>query len=200
MKIYCITGKAGHGKDTVASVMKSVLESDDNRVLIIHYADLLKFICEKFFDWDGKKDEPGRALLQYVGQRKIHEKSPDYLIDFVVSMLEIFEDEWDYVIIPDCRRPSEYEILAHYGYDVRLIRVVRPEYESGLTSEQQSHPTETEMDTYPCLYTINNDAGRYELGVKVLKLFSRERHVNPHTFYVQENGMLKSSMEECYEV
>ena len=67
MKICCISAKAQHGKDTAAKLIKERLEYKGQRVLITHYADLLKFICVKFFGWNEVKDEAGRTLLQYIG-------------------------------------------------------------------------------------------------------------------------------------
>ena len=59
MKVICISGKAGHGKDTFAGFLKKSLEEQYKRVLITHYGDLIKYVCEKFFEWDGMKDEKG---------------------------------------------------------------------------------------------------------------------------------------------
>lgn len=115
MKIVCISGKAQHGKDTTAKLLEEILEAQGNRVLIAHYGDLVKYVCKTFFGWDGKKDEKGRTLLQRVGTDKIRAVSPDYWVDFIVSILDIFCDEWDYVLIPDTRFPNEYEI-----YELRV--------------------------------------------------------------------------------
>ena len=46
MKVVCISGKAGHGKDTVAKIMNERLLNDGHRVLITHYGDLVKYIDE----------------------------------------------------------------------------------------------------------------------------------------------------------
>ena len=137
MKIVCISGKAQHGKDTTAKLLEETLEAQGNRVLIAHYGDLVKYVCKTFFGWDGKKDEKGRTLLQRVGTDKIRAVSPDYWVDFIVSILDIFCDEWDYVLIPDTRFPNEYEIYETYGMDAILLRVVRPNFVSPLTEEQQ---------------------------------------------------------------
>ena len=48
MKVICISGKARHGKDTLAGVLKKHLEDHGNRVLVTHFGDLVKYICEKF--------------------------------------------------------------------------------------------------------------------------------------------------------
>ena len=60
IKIYAISGKAQQGKDTFAEILSQELTEKGYRVLVIHYADLLKFICKSLFNWDGQKDENGR--------------------------------------------------------------------------------------------------------------------------------------------
>ena len=106
MKVICISGKARHGKDTLAGILKNHLEDQGNRVLIAHFGDLVKYICEKFFDWDEQKDERGRTLLQYVGTDVVRTQEPNFWTDFIKKVLTLFPDEWDYVLIPDCRFPN----------------------------------------------------------------------------------------------
>ena len=43
-KVICIGGKAQNGKDTSAVVFSQVLADRGNKTLVVHYADLLKFI------------------------------------------------------------------------------------------------------------------------------------------------------------
>ena len=83
------------------------MEQDNKRVLICHYADLLKYICKTFFVWDGVKDEKARSLLQRVGTDTIRKQNPDYWVEFISEFLKMFPDEWDYVLIPDARFPNE---------------------------------------------------------------------------------------------
>ena len=163
MKIVCISGKAQHGKDTTAKLLEEALKAQGNRVLIAHYGDLVKYVCKTFFGWDGKKDEKGRTLLQRVGTDKIRAVSPDYWVDFIVSILDIFCDEWDYVLIPDTRFPNEYEIYETYGMDAILLRVVRPNFVSPLTEEQQKHASETALDDYQYDATIVNSGSLEDL-------------------------------------
>lgn len=149
MKIICISGKARHGKDTLAGILKDHLESNGYRVLIAHFGDLVKYICEKFFDWDGQKDAKGRTLLQYVGTDVVRTQEPNYWTNFVKSVLTLFPNEWDYVLIPDCRFPNEIECFKDdVHFDAHLVRITRPNFDSGLTTEQLNHPSETSMDDY----------------------------------------------------
>ena len=57
MNVILISGKARSGKDSFANALSEILQSKDKKVLITHYADLLKYVCRQFFDWNGEKDE-----------------------------------------------------------------------------------------------------------------------------------------------
>ena len=116
MKVICISGKAGHGKDTAALYLKEQLELGENSVLIAHYGDLVKYVCRTFFDWDGQKNEAGRELLQTIGTDIIRYEDPDYWVRFIADMLGFFEQAWDYVLIPDTRFANEVEYLIESGF------------------------------------------------------------------------------------
>lgn len=149
MKIIAISGHAQNGKDTLAGMLMEEYEKHQKRVVIVHYADLVKYICRMFFGWDGKKDEFGRYLLQFVGTDIVRSRDQDYWVNFVIDMLKFFGSAWDCVIIPDTRFPNEISRLKEEGFDVLHLRVVRPNFESPLTPEQQKHPSETSLDDYP---------------------------------------------------
>ena len=168
MKVICISAKARHGKDTAAEILKEHLESLDKKVLIIHYADLLKFICTKFFGWDGNKDEKGRTILQHIGTDIVGKKDPAYWVNFVVDFLKLFENEWDYALIPDCRYPVEVQNMMD-NFETILLRVERPlSFDNGLSLAQKSHPSETAMDSYHFDHIIYNKAGLEEFKEKLI--------------------------------
>lgn len=157
MRVLCISAKAQHGKDTAADIIKEYLESKGNKVLITHYADLVKFVCTNFFNWDGEKDEKGRTLLQYVGTDVVSSQQPSYWVDFIISILKFFENEWDYVLIPDCRYPVEAARMIE-TFDTKVLRVERPNFDNGLTLKQKWHPSEISMDDYSFDDIIYNDS------------------------------------------
>lgn len=171
-KIICISGKAQHGKDTAATILSAELENRGNKVLIFHYADLLKYLCRQYFDWNGEKDEAGRTLLQYVGTDVVRTKEPNYWVNFAKDFLKLFEDEWDYVLIPDCRFPNEVEVMKS-NFDAIYVRVVRPDFEGPLSDEQKKHPSETALDSYPYDELITNDSNVLNLGVNIIGLAKR---------------------------
>lgn len=169
MKVILISGKAQHGKDTTAGFLKDALEADGNSVLVAHYGDLVKYVCRTFFDWNGEKDEVGRTILQKVGTDVIRAKEPDYWVSFIVEILKFFPEEWDYVLIPDCRFPNEVDYLKLDGFDAVHLRVVREGFVSPLTPEQQAHPSETALDNVQADYYIHNNGSLKDLQNAVIE-------------------------------
>lgn len=169
MKVICISGHAQHGKDTVSQIMRKALLGYGQRVLVIHNADLLKFMCKQLFSWDGNKDVHGRTLLQYVGTDVVRNKKPNFWIDFIAEVLELFNGEWDYVLIPDCRFPNEVDVLKDRGFDVIHVSVMRDNYDNGLTEEQRSHPSETALDDVTPDVLLHNAGSIVDLTREVLK-------------------------------
>lgn len=164
-----ISGLAGSGKDTSATILKECLEKHGQRVLITHYADLLKFICKNFFGWNGEKDEAGRTLLQQVGTDCIREQDPDYWVDFVANLVRMFPDKWDFVIVPDVRFANEIDRIADAGFPSTHIHIVRPDLESKLTDEQKNHPSETSMDNVvPDYWICNRDIEQFYVDIEAL--------------------------------
>ena len=172
MKVICISAKAQHGKDTSALILKELYESRGKKVLITHFADLLKYICKQYFNWDGNKDEHGRTLLQYIGTDTVGSKNPAYWAEFIVSFLKLFENEWDYVIIPDCRYPVEVTTVGN-SFKTYLLRIERPNFDNGLTEAQKNHPSEVVMDNYAFDAVVQNTAGLEELKAELLTAIDR---------------------------
>lgn len=155
--VILLSAKSGHGKDFIANIMKEKLEQKGNKVLITHYADLLKYILKTFFDWDGQKDEHGRHLLQYVGTDVIRKQNPNYWVNFVKDIITMFSNEWDYILIPDTRFPNEVTEMYCDNFRTISVRIRRINYTSKLTEEQQQHESETALDNYPFDYYMTND-------------------------------------------
>ena len=176
MKVVLISGKAGSGKDTTASIMKENLEKRGYNVLVTHYADLLKYVCKTYFLWNGIKDAEGRQLLQYVGTDLVRNDNPDMWVSFVTSMLKYSKDIWDYVIIPDCRFPNEIDFVKNNGFDVVTVRIEREEFDSALSKEQLNHPSETALDRYDFDVIIHNDATLARLK-RVINYIIKEKYI-----------------------
>lgn len=169
--IVCISGKARSGKDTTATLLESYILSGNKKVIIIHYADLLKYICTQFFGWNGEKDEKGRTLLQHVGTDVVRAKDEDFWVSFVARFLNVFADNWDCAIIPDCRFPNEIDKMKEFGEKVGAavthLRVTRDSANGSLTTEQQAHSSETALDAVNPDYTIDNSGDIEDLMIAI---------------------------------
>jgi len=86
----------------------------------------MKFVCKEYFGWDGKKDEKGRQTLQYVGTDVVRRKDPDFWVRTVGDFIKMFEDDFDFFIIDDCRFVGEADYFTDIQpMDVLKIRVIR---------------------------------------------------------------------------
>lgn len=170
MKIILISAKAQCGKDQSATFLKEIMERDGERVLITHYADLLKYICKTFFEWNGEKDSKGRTILQKVGTDTIRKINPDYWVNFIVDFLYMFPNEWDYVLIPDCRFPNEIHTINE-EFESLSIRINRLDFENNLTEEQRNHPSETALDNFEFDYYIDTISDLDYLKRQLCKLY-----------------------------
>lgn len=155
VKIITVSGKAGAGKDTFAVMLKEELEKTGEEVLIAHYGDLVKYVAAQFFEWDGEKNEKGRALLQMIGTDIVRKQQHDYWLNFIMDILYFFP-VWDYVIIPDARFENEIIGPAEY-YDVTSVEIQR-NFKSTLTKEAQAHISENALDGFPFDFIVHNDS------------------------------------------
>lgn len=154
-----IIGKARNGKDTFAQYLKEKLEEKGKKVLVVRYADYLKFVLEKYYGWNGKKDEEGRTLLQHIGTDVCRKNNPDMWVNVVVELVKGLGDSIEYVLIPDARFENEIDCWYKEEFEVVSVRVVRlnedgSEFDNGLTKEQKEHPSETSLDDYNPYYIV----------------------------------------------
>lgn len=156
MRVILISGSARFGKDSTAFMMKELLEKQKKKVLIIHYADNLKLFAKNYFGWSGQKDQKGRELLQWLGTDVIRKNYEDTWVDMIVALLKGIRTLYDYVIIPDVRFPNEIDKMCD-NFNCITVRVIRPNFDNGLTEEQKKHPSETALDNYPMEYELIND-------------------------------------------
>lgn len=169
LMIIKISGKARHGKDTVAELLSNRLTKLGYKVKIMHNADLLKYIYKEFFGWNGEKDEKGRNGLQHLGCY-VRENDPDYWVNFLISMINLFASEWDFVLIPDCRFKNEISKFDLTDYKNIHVRVEREGFESDLTPEQKQHISEIDLDDVVPDYLIKNDGDLLDLEAKITEL------------------------------
>ena len=165
--LVLISGKAGHGKTTLGKIIKEQLEALGEKVVITNNAYYLKDLLRRYWDWDGKKDERGRWMLQTLGTDIIWNKfnKPNFHVGRMCEDIELCGDKVDFVIVDDVRYLNEVEYPKEkFGDKVIAVRVNRIDketgrpFESSLTEEQKKHSSETELDNYAFDYKINSES------------------------------------------
>lgn len=173
-KIFLISGKAGSGKGEVGNVLERELMKDGYPVLIISFGDAVKDALTRYYDWDGHKDQHGRAMLQKLGTEQVRAMFPDFWAEHVAKLIAATRKDFVYVIIPDWRFVNEFEVINDYNTDVTTIRVERYNEDGtqyvnpNMTPEQREHVSETELDKFPFDYVIENRGSLEELEDNVL--------------------------------
>lgn len=175
-QIYLISARAREGKDSTADIMMKYL---DGKCIKVSFADYLKTIAIKYFNWDGDKGEQGRTLLQFVGTDLIRDKLgwQNFHVNRIAEDIKIAENEFDYFLIPDTRRKNElYFMQAMYPDKVTSIRIERLNFKSPLTKEQQLHISETDLDNFNFDFNIKSESGLDNLEREIIKTLFHNKH------------------------
>lgn len=174
--IVGVAGKAGHGKDTVANILKEKLEAQDQFSQIMRLADAIKDAYAVMFSIDRPKLEEldfklkvnevtgttHRQELQFIGTEayRVRTGNPDVWIKVLVHRLESwFNSSLFPVIVPDIRFENEAQFCRQNGI---LIRVERPGQPETINA---GHISEAGFQTPPHL-TILNDGTIQDLESK----------------------------------
>lgn len=159
-KIYLLSGKARHGKDTTASFLKKFYEKDGKKVIYSRAGKYIKFYAMEMSDWDGSEENKPRELLQNLGTEIIRNRlnKSEMLIQRQIDDIEIYSYFYDAIIVPDIRLPREIESIKKKFDNVVTIKINRINFDSDLTNNQSKHITETAMDSYTDFdYILTND-------------------------------------------
>lgn len=167
--IFIISGKARHGKDTVAKMIRDVYERIGLNTINLQYSTPIKEYAKKISNWDGSEETKPRELLQTLGTELIRQKI-DFLffVKRMISDIKVYSYFFDIITISDARAKVELDIPKQELKNVIVINVTRPSLESELTASEQKHYTETDLDDYNNFdYKIVNDGTLEDLEEKV---------------------------------
>lgn len=176
--IILIAGKARSGKSTLAKYIKEILELKEKKVIISPYTKYLKYYIEKITDTSITEENKPRDMLQKLSSDLIKKElgKENLFIDRQIEDIEIYSYFADTIIIPDVRFPSEIEVIKNKFKKVYSIGVIREDYQTDLTEEQQKDITETSLDSYKEYdYLIENkkETNLNEEAKKIINVLER---------------------------
>ena len=124
--IIAMSGRKGHGKDTVAKWFMDYLRHE--KACRLAFADPIKSMASNVFGWDGKKDAKGRKFLQLLGTEVGRCYDDRLWIDKVVQKIKDSQDR--FIFITDLRFPVELQVLKELalveeGMELITFQVVK---------------------------------------------------------------------------
>ena len=176
--IYLISGKARHGKDTTAAMIKNYYEEKGKKVINLQYSSYIKEYAKKISNWDGSEETKPRELLQQLGTNVIRQKIDSlFFVNAIIKDIKVYSYFFDVIIVSDVRAPEEIDYPKNNFDNVISFNIRRTNFEDGLTEEQRKHYTEIALDNYEKFdYIIMNDGSTEDLKVKVDKILEGINH------------------------
>lgn len=153
MNIILLSGKAGSGKNEVATIIKDSLP----KTVVTSFSKYIKLFAREISDWDGFDETKPRALLQETGDI-LRDISPSFLTKRFLEDCSYYERLFDNVVVSDVRLLSEINYIKEQSqFNIITIRV-NGKSKRNLSLEEKQHHTETELDNYKYFdYIINNN-------------------------------------------
>lgn len=172
--VFLIAGKARHGKDTIAAIIREQYLRKEKRVDVLQFSYYIKDYVKRLSTWDGSEETKAnyRGFMQELGTDIIRKEIDNkFFINRMIEDIKVYSYYCDVLTISDVRFPEEIEDIKKEFPNVISIYVNRPNFESPLKKQEQKHVTETALDNYNNYdYKIINDGTIDELKDKVLEI------------------------------
>ena len=177
-KIFLISGKAQAGKDTTATLIKKEYEKLGLKVINLQYSSYIKEYAKKISGWDGLEETKPRELLQILGTDIIRKEfGKDFFVKKLIEDIKVYSFFYDIITISDVRLKIEIDIPRNKFDNIYALRIIRPNFDNGLTEEEKKHPTEIDLDDYENFdFILTNDGTIPDLGLKVINMIEEVQH------------------------
>lgn len=169
--VFGISGSAESGKDTVAEMIKMIIEgSHEKSAFKLAYADYLKVLCMKNFGYKDKHSN--RKILQDFGS-KVREVDEGFWLSTTWYTIDKFRNLFDVFIISDVRYENEVNPYPwNLVYPFIHILVKRPDKNSldDIEMQHESEQFALEADKDKFQYVIDNSGTIEGLYSNVLEI------------------------------
>ena len=175
-RIYMIAGKARHGKDTLASYIKTFYERKEKKCIILQISTPLKFYANKVLNWNFSEETKPRDFLQTLGVDVIRKgMGENFLINRLVDDIKVLFHFCDIIVVSDVRLPNEFLEIKNSFSNVKNIFVDRINFDNNLSNSEKSHITENALENFKNYdYIIKNDGTLDDLKTKIFKILEEE--------------------------
>ena len=173
--------------------MREEYEKRGKRVIIIAFADYVRWSLEKYYGVKDYKTPEGRTLIQYFATDLVRKNDPTFWGRTVADLLWAIQDDFDIVLIPDWRFHNEYSVMAsRFGYDkIVPVLITRPgnEFTDNMTQEQRNHQSESELDNCQYFdYHIINEYNKLQETSEQLIIMINEEEIQEEEYFNGEEN------------
>ena len=176
MKIFLLVGKAESGKDLLGSYMKTKYDFKGDSACILHITTPLYEYARNYFSWNGDMREKPREFLQEMGieviRNTLHKDT--FLVDRLCEDVDILKHYFSTFIITDGRLVSEFNLLRERFPDIKIIHVIRDNYDNKLSEKERGHITETDIENYTNYDYVIKNTTKEEMFKEADKIMSME--------------------------
>ena len=147
--IFLICGKARQGKTTFSNFMEFFYKENGYKVVNTSFAKYLKYYAKEINNYDIDETDKKRSYLQELGnfiRSNLHKEY--FLINRLIEDIEIYSYYVDVIIINDVRFQKEIETIKENYDNVVTINLVRPDFSTDLSLEEQNDISEINLDNY----------------------------------------------------
>lgn len=179
--IVLISGYAGSGKDTFAGFLIKHLSGAQKYA----FADPIKEIARKYFEWDGIKDERGRKLLIEIGAAGMEEN----LYIWAERVIEkIMEEQSKTAVITDWRFKHEYQRIKK-AFGNKNIVTIRIERERLNIIDDI---TEHDLDDFLNFdFVVSNNGSLQDLEEKARITAKNIQNIHSMRTVIETNGIIR---------
>ena len=109
------------------------------------------------------------------GKHTLHKET--FLVDRLCEDIDILKHYFDVFIITDGRLVSEFNLLKERFPEIKIIHVIRENYDNKLTLKEKEHITETDMESYKDYDYVVRNTTKEELYREADKIMDIESGV-----------------------
>lgn len=166
VNLVLLGGRAGVGKTAAAKYLIDTMTKLYSSLPMEHtgFAKPVKEIAYSVFNWDGKKDEKGRRLLQVIGTDAGRDYYENIWVEyFENSILGMFPPY--FVFVDDWRFPNEKSYFDNnLLYELTTIRIERPN-NPVLLDNGMEHISENSLSSAENENLVYNENDYYNFSV-----------------------------------
>lgn len=171
--VFTLTGLSGAGKDVVADMIKEEFNKVGKTTFKLAYADYLKSVAARNFNYDYNSKEKDRNILQNFGTI-VRETEKDFWVHIVWQTIDAFRSLANVFVISDARYENELEPKPYnLSYPVFNVYIIGNPERSHIGIQEANHESESlarEPNYNKFHFTIDNSGTLEETRGQVVEM------------------------------